>query len=121
MQSADAECSRRTIRLRTLKRTNQCALRGERKSVERGEKDENGGQGETGTRGEEECCAAQKQIVKKSVARFGRTKEAERSEQKRPVRSPSSTPYCNKDGPTGDGERRRRCCASGKLVMSCKI
>ena len=64
---------------------------------------------------------AQKTDYKESVARFGRTEEAGDSEQKRPKRSPSRTPYCNKDGPTGAGERRRRCCACGKLVMSCKF
>ena len=89
--------------------------------MECGEKDGSGGQRETGTRGEEECCEAKNQIVEKSVARFGRTEEAGRREQKRPVRRPSSALYCNKEGPTGDEERRRRCCACGSLVKCCKI
>ena len=56
--------------------------------MKRGEKDGNGGQRETGTRGEEECCAAEKQIVEKYVARFGRTAEAGHRERKRPEGSP---------------------------------
>ena len=92
-----------------------------RKRVECGEKDGNGGQRETGTRGEEECCAAQKQIVEESVAKIGRTEEAGRREQKRPVRRPNSALPFNKEGPNGDEERRRRCCACGSLVKICKF
>ena len=94
---------------------------GKRKLVECGEKDGNGGQRETGTRGEEECCAAQKRIVEESVARFGRTERAGRREQKRPVRRPSNAFPFGREGPTGDEERRRRCCACGSLVKFCKI
>ena len=121
MPSADAERSRRTIRLRTVKRTNQRALGGKRERVECGEKDGNGGQRETGTRGEEECCEAKNQIVEKSVARFGRTEEAGRRERKRPVRRPSSALPFNREGPTGAEGRRRRCCACGSLVKFCKF
>ena len=65
--------------------------------------------------------AAQKQIVKKSVARIGHTEKAGHREQTRPEGSPSRTPYCSKDGPTGAEERRRRCCASGILVKCCNF
>ena len=64
--------------------------------MKRGEKDGNGGQWETGTRGAKGVLAAQKTDCKESVARIGRNEEAGDSEQKRPVRSPSSTPYCNR-------------------------
>ena len=92
MPSADAKRSRRTIRLRTRERTSQRALRGERKSEERREKDGNGGQWETGTRGGKECCVAQNADCRKSVVQIGHTSEAGHSEQKRPERSPGSTP-----------------------------
>ena len=92
-----------------------------RKCVECGEKDGSGGQSETGTRGDEECCAAQKEDCREFVARNGRTEEAGRRKQKRPVRRPSSAVPFNREGPTGAEERRRRCCACGNLVMFCKI
>ena len=62
-----------------------------------------------------------KKIVEKSVARFGRTEEAGRREQKRPVRRPSSALPFNREGPTGAEGRRRRCCACGNLVKFCKF
>ena len=62
-----------------------------------------------------------KKIVAKSVARFGRTDEAGRREQKRPVRRPSSALPFHREGPTGAEERRRRCCACGSLVKFCKF
>ena len=89
--------------------------------MECGERDGNGGQRETGTRGEEECCEAKKRIVEESVVRFGRTEEAGRRERKRPVRRPSSALPLDREGPTGDEERRRRCCACGSLVKFCKF
>ena len=57
------------------------------------------------------------QIVEEFVARNGRTEEAGRREQKRPVRRPSSAVLFNREGPTGVEERRRHCCACGNLVM----
>ena len=121
MPSADANYSRRTIRLRTNERTNQRALGDQRKCGKRGEKDGNGGQRETGTRGAKECWAAQKKIVEKSVARFGRTEKAGRREQTRPKGRPSSALPFYREDPTGAEERRRRCCACSSLVMYCKI
>ena len=49
--------------------------------MKRGEKDGNGGQRETGTRGEEECCAAEKQIAEESVARIRHTEKAGRKDR----------------------------------------
>ena len=46
-----ADCSRRSIRPRTLNRTNRRALCGRRKWLEWEEQDGTGGQSETGTRG----------------------------------------------------------------------
>ena len=61
LPSADSRCSRRTIRLGKKKRTSPRALRGEREREERRERDGIGGKQETGTRGEEECCKAEKE------------------------------------------------------------
>ena len=113
MPSADAASSRRTIRLRKRERTNQGALGDQRKRVKRGEKNENGGKWETGSRGGKGVLAAQ---IKKSVVGIGRTEEVGQGEQTRPEKSPSSTTWYNKDGPSSAEERKRRCCACGSLV-----
>ena len=79
--------------------------------MKRGERDGSGGQSETGARGEEECCEAEKEDCRKSVVQIGHTEEAGRRERKRPVKRPSSTLSFDRDSPTGAEERRRRCCA----------
>ena len=81
--------------------------------MKKGEKDGNGGQWKTGTRGAKGVLAAQ---IKESVVGIGRTEEVGQGEQTRPEKSPSSTTWYNKDGPTGAEEWKWRCCACGSLV-----
>ena len=104
-----ADWSGRSIRLRTVKRTDRSALCGRRNSIELGEKDGNGDSEKREREARRSAVMRALQIGEKSVTRFARSNEDGQDWQRRPVRGPSSALPFDREDPTGAEERRRHC------------